>query len=160
MKLITIKNENGEFLFRVAGILIQDNKVLMMKTKRGDAWVLPGGRAEINEETAETVVREFEEELGYNVIVERLVGIIENFNAYGTDNLHEYGMYYLVKPNQDISHDHLGEFIGKENDLKLTFKWIDINSLEEMKVYPFALKRLIKELPNEVVHFINNDINA
>ena len=49
------------FLFRVAGILVKDQKLLLHKTKDGYGWVLPGGKAEINEETAMTVVREFEE---------------------------------------------------------------------------------------------------
>lgn len=46
-------------------------KILLHKTKKGNAWVLPGGRGEINEETGKTAIREFTEELGLNVKVAR-----------------------------------------------------------------------------------------
>jgi len=85
------------FLLRVCGVLIIQGKILMHKIKNESGWVLPGGRAEINEETCKSVVREFKEELNLDISALRLLWIIENFNAYGNENLHEYGVYYLIE---------------------------------------------------------------
>ncbi len=48
-----------------------------------DYWAMPGGRAEIGETSARTIVREMQEELGCEVEVERLLWTVENFYADG-----------------------------------------------------------------------------
>ncbi|MDQ0872711.1 8-oxo-dGTP pyrophosphatase MutT (NUDIX family) [Paenibacillus sp. V4I3] len=90
---------------RVAGVLRNGDKILFQRNKKGDAWVLPGGRAEVNEPTEEIVVREFLEELGFQVVIDRLIAIIENFNAYEYESLHEFGMYYEVKLLGQLPHN-------------------------------------------------------
>lgn len=40
--MIACSHPNGSFLLRVAGVLIDNGKVLMQRNKSGDAWVLPG----------------------------------------------------------------------------------------------------------------------
>ncbi|MBU7317151.1 NUDIX hydrolase [Paenibacillus oleatilyticus] len=156
---ITIKNQNEEFLLRVAGVLIKENKVLLHKTKKGNAWVLPGGRGEINEETGKTVIREFAEELGLNVKVARLLWIVENFNAYGEKNLHEHGIYYLVNSEEAEITIRTEEFIGLEKEIGIVYKWIELQELHNMKIYPGALKQLLQNISedNEIKHIINTE---
>lgn len=51
----------------VYGILIENNKVLLIKKARGPhkgKWDLPGGTIEFGEEPYTTLIREFEEETG------------------------------------------------------------------------------------------------
>ncbi|GLI08847.1 DNA mismatch repair protein MutT [Paenibacillus tyrfis] len=155
---ITLKKQNEEFLLRVAGVLIKENKILLHKTKKGNAWVLPGGRGEINEETGKTVIREFAEELGLNVKAVRLLWIIENFNAYGEKNLHEYGVYYLVKAEEsEITRPE--EFIGLEKEIGIVYKWIELQELHNINIYPRALKQLIQDISedNAIKHIINTE---
>ncbi|MFB0842087.1 NUDIX hydrolase [Paenibacillus oleatilyticus] len=156
---ITIKNQNEEFLLRVAGVLIKENKVLLHKTKKGNAWVLPGGRGEINEETGKTVIREFAEELGLNVKVARLLWIVENFNAYGEKNLHEHGIYYLVNSEEAEITIRTEEFIGLEKEVGIVYKWIELQELHNMKIYPRALKQILQNMSedNEIKHIINTE---
>jgi 8-oxo-dGTP pyrophosphatase MutT (NUDIX family) len=160
--MISIKEINKEFLFRVAGVLVQDKKVLLQRNKKGDAWVFPGGRAEINEDTGNCVVREFREELGVCVRVDRLLWIIENFNAYEYKDLHEFGMYYSVKLDGYESWDakiHLEEFLGIEEAVKLTFRWFKIEELDQILIYPKASRELLQQLhkTKEIVHIMNQD---
>ena len=124
--------------------------------KKGDAWVLPGGRAEVNEKTTDTIIREFVEELGIHIRINRLICIIENFNAYGNESLHEFGLYYLVTPTDEISICD-SDFEGIEESIKLTFKWIDIDEIVNYKIYPKMLKDIINQFPDGVKHYINDD---
>jgi len=157
---ISLKDRNGEFLFRVSGVLLQRNKILLHKTKKGDGWVLPGGKAEINEKSEATIVRELEEELGLRVKVNRLLWIIESYNAYGVSQLHEHGLYYLIEavnPPPEISED---EFYGLEQ-LGIRFKWFALDELSAMTIYPGVLSDLIRTIPTEgerIKHVINNDL--
>ncbi|WP_025847090.1 NUDIX hydrolase [Paenibacillus ehimensis] len=156
---ITLKNQNEGFLLRVAGVLIKENKILLHKTKKGNAWVLPGGRGEINEETGKTAIREFTEELGLNVKVARLLWIIEHFNAYGEKNLHEHGIYYLVESNEAEITIPSEEFIGLEEEIGIVYKWIELQELHNLNIYPRALKQLLPKISedHEIKHIINTE---
>lgn len=53
----------------IKGVLLVDTRVLLLKNSR-DEWELPGGRAEAGENHAQTLPREFAEELSIQVRVE------------------------------------------------------------------------------------------
>jgi 8-oxo-dGTP pyrophosphatase MutT (NUDIX family) len=50
----------------IKGVLLVDGRVLLVHNSR-DEWELPGGRAENGENHAQTLAREFSEELSINV---------------------------------------------------------------------------------------------
>jgi 8-oxo-dGTP pyrophosphatase MutT (NUDIX family) len=126
----------------------------------GNSWVLPGGRLEINEKTSYAVLREFQEELGFQLKVKRLLWMIENFNAYGNQNLHEFGVYYLLEAEEPQSIIcETGEFQGIEEDVKLTFRWFGLEQLQNITLYPKCLKELLKDLEHEIKHVVNDDSN-
>ncbi len=61
----------------VVGVVLRDNKVLMIKRakKEGELlWAFPGGKVEDGETLEEAVVREVYEETGVNVSVNSLLG--------------------------------------------------------------------------------------
>lgn len=157
--MIAWSHREGSFLLRVAGVLIHNGKVLMQRNKSGDAWVLPGGRAEWNEPTEKAVVREFAEELGIRVRPVKLVWLIENFNAYRQAGLHEFGVYYEVHacPGEQLDIPD-GEFIGKEAAPVLTFRWIDLEQVPETVIYPASLKQLLLRARSEFRHIVNDDL--
>ena len=160
VRLITLKQDRGEFLLRVAGVFIHNNKILLMRTSKGTAWVLPGGRLEINEKSSDAVIREFKEELGFSMKVNRPLWVIENFNAYGNRNLHEFGIYYRLEAERlDEIRWEPGEFHGIEDAVKLTFKWFDLDELENIKLYPLCVKELLKETGQGMKHVVNDDLN-
>lgn len=55
------------------GVVIKDNKVLLLKKYYGD-WVLPKGKIELDETTATTAVREVGEETGIKSKVIKKIG--------------------------------------------------------------------------------------
>jgi len=59
-------NEIDDCLYRVAArvLVVQDNKVLLVKEADDDWWALPGGGIDHGETIESTVAREVEEELG------------------------------------------------------------------------------------------------
>ena len=69
---IDLKNEAGEFKYRVVGILFDENgRVLIQKVADNQFYCLPGGRVELGESSLEAVKRELEEELSFDVNVEK-----------------------------------------------------------------------------------------
>lgn len=62
----------------VDGIIIRDNKILLIKRKNEpfkDKWALPGGFVEYNETVEDAVIREIFEETGLQTEIAKLVGV-------------------------------------------------------------------------------------
>ncbi len=52
-----------------------EGRILLQRRSDSGSWALPGGAMDIGETFAESVVREVKEETGFDVRVERIVGI-------------------------------------------------------------------------------------
>ena len=65
-----------------AVIFDQAGRVLLMLRADNHHWGIPGGRAEIGESIAQTVVREVFEETGLRVSVKRLIGVYSDPARY------------------------------------------------------------------------------
>jgi ADP-ribose pyrophosphatase YjhB (NUDIX family) len=70
------------FKIRATGILIIDNKLLIVKQKVDDNrnWSLPGGRVENNETITEGLERELLEETGIIIKCDKLLYLCERIN--------------------------------------------------------------------------------
>lgn len=60
----------------VQGVLLNKdkNKVLLIKRRDFPVWTLPGGRVEKGETSEQAILREFEEETGLQVRINRFIG--------------------------------------------------------------------------------------
>jgi len=67
-------DSNGDLRFPVSikGVLLDDNRVVLLLNER-DEWELPGGRLEHGENPVACLKREFAEELGIEIIVDRIL---------------------------------------------------------------------------------------
>lgn len=82
---------------RVAGILINPRRRVLVQRKRGDAcWALPGGRLEHGESLKVCLSREFQEEIGLSVRVLDQVFAGENFFTHNGRTVHSIEFYYAV----------------------------------------------------------------
>lgn len=154
---IKMNNSNINFKFRVNGILIKDNKILTVKIHKNDFYCLPGGHVKLGEDTQKAIIREFKEETEYEVKIDKLLCIIENFfDRKNGEKVHEIGFYYLlnIKNEQDIKFE---EFQTEEDDIKMKFKWISINELENVDFRPQELKNKLENKDNSFQHFILNN---
>lgn len=132
-KDIEIVSSNIKFKYRVSGLLVVDNKLLVCKINNNNFYCLPGGHVELFENSRDAIIREFKEETLIDVKVERLLYLTENFFKSGKYECHEIGMYYLLSANNIKVED----FERKEEEIDgittLSFKWQNIDNLENMK---------------------------
>ena len=125
---------------RSAGIVIKDNKVLVMhRINKGDEyWVFPGGGQEEGEMPDQTAVREIDEETTVKVKATKL-------------------LYHIVWDTGEESFFYLCEYISGEPQLgpdseefeKMktgiqTYEpmWIDIEKLSTLKLYQLEVRDL------------------
>jgi len=63
MNDILFRTDTHIFSYRTAGILVHDGKVLLQKPNDSEDFAFPGGHVAFGETNAETLVREFKEEV-------------------------------------------------------------------------------------------------
>ena len=76
---ILFKTDEYVFSYRVAGICIHNGKVLLQKPTNDTAFAFPGGHVELGETNAQTLIREFKEEIGVDITVGDLKWVGEIF---------------------------------------------------------------------------------
>lgn len=133
MEDIEIVNGNVKFKYRVSGILVKENKILVCKINNNPFYCLPGGHVELLEDSRNAIIREFKEETLIDTKVERLLFITENFFKSGMYDCHEIGMYYLLHADNISLDDFEREEKERDGITKLSFKWQDIEKLENVK---------------------------
>ncbi len=153
---INFKNETGEFKYRVVGILFDDDgRVLIQKVAENEFYCLPGGRVELGESSREAVRRELEEELGFDVVVEKPLFNLENFFSRANGSkVHEIGVFFKVTSKVAPKEDW--EVV--ENDkgvLKtLRYKWVTIEDLADEDIRPAFLKDKLQNLSEDFEQII------
>ena len=93
---ILFKTDDWVFSYRVGGILIHNDRILLQRVPGDDGYAFVGGHVSLGETTAETLVREFKEEIRADIRVERLLMVGENFFPWGSRPCHQINLYYLV----------------------------------------------------------------
>ncbi len=69
---IKIKTDTHNFKFRTCGIIVENEKILVMKLKSANYFHFPGGHVEMDEDSKTAVCREIKEEVGCDVVVNNL----------------------------------------------------------------------------------------
>lgn len=84
---------------RVAGILIHDGKILLVKHEKNNEtyWLLPGGGIEYGESVENALIREFQEEVGIDIKVGKLVLVHDSIPPKLFR--HVLNLYFLVTAN-------------------------------------------------------------
>lgn len=88
---------SGKIRIRSCGILIEDDKILLIKLHSPVTneliWIPPGGKVEFGESLSEALLREFNEETGIEVSVRDLLYV----NELIKNDIHAIEFYYLVE---------------------------------------------------------------
>lgn len=149
---MTIKLDDGYFNYRVAAVIIHNDRLLVMHNKECDTYYLPGGRVQLHESSQAAIVREIKEELLIDINNLRPLWLHETFFVEESVNekFHELCIYYLVDINNTGFKHFEDEFILKEKDKNNYFKWIAFDKLSEQVVYPLFIKDEIYNLPNHL----------
>ena len=156
--MITLDQPGARFSQRAAGIALHDGHVLLQQTQDADYWFLPGGRCELLETSRDSIRREMYEELGIDIRIERLLWILENFFIENHVACHELGLYYLVDLGPEFAHYAPGEaFEHDEDGRKLFFRWLPIDDLRDLRLYPSFMRHALAHLPEHTEHIIHRD---
>ncbi|MFX0004022.1 MAG: NUDIX hydrolase [Promethearchaeota archaeon] len=168
--MISYEKDNYVFSYRVAGVAFYDNKILIHRSIIDDFWSLPGGRCEFLEVSKDALIREMIEELGVEIKIIRPLYFVENFFNFEGKDFHEISIFYLIEfpPDSELllkddifygKESELGfendKFYGKELDL--IFKWVNINDVDTLRLYPLFLRKSLKNIKQYPEHIINFD---
>jgi 8-oxo-dGTP pyrophosphatase MutT (NUDIX family) len=131
---------------RSAGIVIKDNKILLMHRIKDDEeyYVIPGGGQEEGENVDETAIREIKEETTIDVDIDRLLYKITWDD--GGVNFFYLCKYVSGEPELDENSE---EYIKMQEDKNNLYKpmWVDIDKISELILYQLEIRDLlVKEL--------------
>lgn len=154
---ILFRTEEYVFSYRVAGICIQNGKVLLQKPTNDTAFAFPGGHVAFGETNAQTLLREFQEEIGVDISVGDLKWVAEIFFPWGNKPCHQICLYYMVEiQNPEIPRN--GFFLAKEHmegrSFNLEFHWVPLEEVKKREVYPTQTPELLQKLDDGVQHFV------
>lgn len=141
-----IESKFGNHLrVRVNGILIEDNKLLMVKHLMGNGkilWSVPGGGMHYGENAAQNLIREFEEETGLNVKIAKYLFVHE----YLDPPLHAMEHFFSV--------NSVGGSLKLGEDPELSKEFQILNEVAWMSLED------IRSLPQDSLHQIFWRINS
>ncbi|MFD2630422.1 NUDIX hydrolase [Oceanobacillus kapialis] len=128
--------------FGVYGILLENNKLLVINKSRGpykNRYDLPGGSLEKGESLADAMQREFNEETGVNIEILRNLGVMDFMLPWkwkGYTHVHHIAVYYLVsKMGGEISVPE--QFEGQDS---LGAGWVTEQEVSQDNASPLVLK--------------------
>ncbi len=124
----------------VKGIVIDGGKVWLRKNER-DEWELPGGKIDEGEQPEETVAREMQEELGFEVKVEDVIDAHMYTIQGSIDESH--GVLVLTYSCEKMSVVSNFELEGEAGPSRFeTFEMNELNDLKMPEFYKIAIRKV------------------
>lgn len=157
---IHFSTDDWEFSYRVGGLLYRNGKLLLQHNRGEEEYSVPGGHSSFGEFTEETLAREWMEETGAAVNVGRLCAVVELFWQW-VKPCHQLNFFYLLELKNPEALpggsfpllDDLGQPRGN-----LEFSWVSLEQLDRIKVYPTCLQPYLKQLPDQILHLQQNEL--
>ncbi|MBS8071253.1 NUDIX hydrolase [Streptococcus suis] len=144
------RHDNQIFGVRATGLVVQDEKLYLVKSPEGKYYTL-GGAIQLGETTEEAVLREMQEELGIDVEVGPLAFIVENQFNLQEKSYHQIGFLYLVTPlSEPVTYLEEGDSIRQ-------CEWIAFTDLKNLDINPAFLKTELATWRGQLQHFVNKD---
>jgi len=82
----------------VRAVIMNENKILLVKEKADDKWSLPGGWCDIGFSPSDMAKKEVQEEAGYIVEVEKLLALLDKeCHGHPKDIYHIYKLFFQCK---------------------------------------------------------------
>lgn len=155
---LKLNTPGGIFSLRVAGVLLRGEQILVQRVTGASSYALPGGHVLFGESSDQALVREFMEEMGVAVRVERPLFLQENFWHMQQTPCHQVCTYFLLSlsPGAQLPQ---GSFAALDpEDIRpdmLKFHWVNLCNLSNVDFHPaFLQQALAHPLPMHMQHFI------
>lgn len=161
---ISFKDSLGAFNYRVAGVVLKGDKILLLTEDRFDFWYLPGGKAKLLETSEQALIREISEEFSEKPKIERILWINECLYYFKDWDVkhHDLTFYYLIslpEASKIYANDSglaLEEHSNEETVLR--YKWFAIDEINRLNLVPEFLKKSLKDIPASPQHVITNEL--
>jgi ADP-ribose pyrophosphatase YjhB (NUDIX family) len=147
MSDLLFRTPEGVFSYRVAGVLIQNGRVLLQRPPDDPGYAFPGGHVAFGETGEQALAREFREETGLEIRPTRMLWIGENFFPWGQRQCHQICLYYQVEPLDETR-------LPAGQRFQLQFSWVDLNDLEGILLYPMHVKEKLCHLSDSIEAFV------
>ncbi len=153
MENISVTIDDGNFVYRVGAIIINNNQLLMVRNDKSSHYYSVGGRVRIGESSIEALKREIIEEIGHELKIGDLAVIQESFYEFGCDKERFHEICFFYKVDYDENKPLRSAGFTEERGVEY-FKWLDIDKLDEYEIYPeFFKTNLLNE--HGIKHFVN-----
>ncbi len=150
------EKENNWFRYRTGGIIIDNNKMLFVKSADGDYYYMVGGGVHLGETSNACIEREIYEETGIHACAEHLAVICENFfkGVGGTIDgfdCHTIEFYYYMKIlDEDL------KSCKSRTDEGEQLVWLSLEEISSKNIKPTFIKENISNIISErkIIHII------
>jgi 8-oxo-dGTP pyrophosphatase MutT (NUDIX family) len=118
---------------RACGLIIREGRVLLQRKRNEMIWALPGGRVEVGETPEAALIREFREELGWDVhLGSRLWEFVNVFSHEGVD-IRQAEVCFAIASNMPLT----------IMDETLEFRWVSPSEFLHIDVRPYEIRNRI-----------------
>ena len=133
-------------MYRVGGIAVYDEHLLVEHNVRYDFCFVPGGRVDYGENAIEPLATEIREELGEEVKIGRLVLVADNLFELDNDRFQEVALYFLIEfaPGSKIL-DRDGVFEGI--NAGAISQWTPLDKVEQASLVPAFIRERMRAIP-------------
>lgn len=156
MREIQFKADDKKFNCRVIGICVKENKIFLSKMKDDDYWTFVGGKVAFGEATDTAILREYKEEVGVHLQIDKLIALIENFFDLEGYSWHQYIFFYQLRDDNNVLEFFDGErqIADEENAI---YKWFDLSELADIQIKPDCSKEILQKISQSIQHYINRE---
>jgi ADP-ribose pyrophosphatase YjhB (NUDIX family) len=111
----------------------------------------PGGGVELGEGLHDALIREFDEELGVAIMIEKHFYTTDYYVASVFDNSQIISVYYLVTTE---AFNQINQLINKpiinpETKYQQVFKWIDVNTIDP-NTFTLPIDKTVAQLIQQI----------
>ena len=156
MRDIQFQEEHKRFNCRVNGICIKDNKIFLSKLKNDKYWTFVGGKVTFGESTDCAILREYEEEVGVRLQIDKMIALIENFFDLQDYSWHQYIFFYLLRDDNNALEFFEGEREIEDNKDAI-YRWFDLTEISDVPIKPDCSREILRSISSQIQHYINRD---
>lgn len=139
---------------RVAGVLIQNGKLLVQRDADGTEYALPGGHIRLGETLEAALIREYQEETGAAITCQRMLWSEECFWAWKGKQNHNLTFYYRIALDDPAVLPDPGRFVPHKDNSRVVIGWLPLEELPNVTIYPAFIKQEISRLDEGIKHFV------
>ncbi len=139
---------------RVAGVLMRNGKILLQRERDGNEYALPGGHIHIGERLEEGLIREWQEEMGTEILLKRMLWTEECFWEWKGRMAHNLSFYFLIELTDDAVLPDDGLLHSHKDNSQIVLEWMTPEEMKKTVIYPDFIKNEMDCLDGPMKHFV------